>query len=47
MTEVDTSFQYYFADAKNLPKPEADFGKSVLAVQFRTKLPWVIPEQPE
>jgi hypothetical protein len=35
-------FQYYFVDAKRLPKPRADFGQNVIAVEFTTKLPWVI-----
>jgi hypothetical protein len=46
MSDTGSGFQYWFADAKNLPKPEADFGPSVLAVEFWTRLPWVIPDQP-
>jgi hypothetical protein len=46
MTDAASDFQYFFADAKRLPKPEVDFGENVLAVEFITKLPWVIPEQP-
>ncbi len=46
MTDIGSGFQYWFAEAKNLPKPEADFGPSVLAVEFLTRLPWVIPERP-
>jgi hypothetical protein len=46
MTDSDSGFQYWFADAKNLPKPAVDFGPSVLAVEFLTRLPWVIPDQP-
>jgi hypothetical protein len=37
----DPGFQFWFADGKNLPKPKADFGKDLLAVEFVTKLPWV------
>jgi len=40
-----SGFQYWFAEARNLPKPQADFGKNVLAVEFVTKLPWVIETQ--
>lgn len=46
MIDTGSGFQYWFADAKKLPKPEADFGPSVLAVEFWTRLPWVIPDQP-
>jgi hypothetical protein len=46
MTDAGSEFQYYFADAKLLPKPKANFGHNVLAVEFTTKLPWVISEQP-
>lgn len=35
-------FQFFFTDAKRLPRPEDDFGEKVLAVEFLTKLPWVI-----
>jgi hypothetical protein len=44
MTDAGSGFQYYFADAKRRPTP-TDFGKNVLAVEFCTKLPWVISEQ--
>jgi hypothetical protein len=46
MTDAASGFQYYFADAKHLPNPEVDFGKSVVAVEFLTKIPWVISEMP-
>ena len=46
MTDAGSGFQYWFADAKKLPKPQADFGPSVLAVEFWTRLAWVIPDQP-
>ena len=46
MTDAASGFQYWFADAKNLPKPEVDFGSCVIAVEFWTRLPWVIPDQP-
>jgi hypothetical protein len=45
-TDAASSFQYWVADAKRLPRPPVDFGKSVLALQFFTKLPWVIADQP-
>ena len=41
-----SGFQYYFLDAKRLPKPAADFGAKVLAIDFHTKLPWVISQKP-
>jgi hypothetical protein len=47
MTDAGSGFQFYFVDAKRLPKPEADFGESVLAVEFSgAKVPWVIAERP-
>jgi hypothetical protein len=42
MTDASSGFQYYFVDARRLPKPGADFGQNVLAVEFTTKIPWVI-----
>jgi hypothetical protein len=47
LTDAGSGFQYYFADAKHLPAPAADFGQSVAAVEFYARLPWVISEQPE
>jgi len=46
LTDADSGFQYWVASAERLPTPAADFGKSVLAVQFFTKLPWVVAERP-
>ncbi|MGO9273678.1 MAG: hypothetical protein ACLQOO_26145 [Terriglobia bacterium] len=46
ITDATCDFQYFFADAKHLPGAEADFGEHVLAVEFLTKVPWVIAEQP-
>jgi hypothetical protein len=46
MTDAGSGFQYYFVDAKRLPKPHANFGQNVLAVEFTTKLPWLISEHP-
>ena len=46
MTDTTSGFQYFFTDAKRLPRPVVDFGKNILAVEFITKLPWVISEQP-
>jgi len=45
LTRDASGFQYWFADGRNLPKPQADFGKKVLALEFVTKLPWVIETQ--
>jgi len=49
MTNAGPGFQYFFARrgfATRTPTPETDFGEDVLAVEFSTKLPWVISEQP-
>jgi hypothetical protein len=34
MTDAGSGFQFYFADASRLPKPVADFGDRVLAIEF-------------
>jgi hypothetical protein len=47
MTDATNGFRYFFADAKRLPRPIVDFGKSILAIEFFTNLPWVISEQPQ
>jgi hypothetical protein len=44
VAHLGSGFQYFFADARHPPKPVVDFGEKVLAVEFLTKLPWVIPE---
>jgi hypothetical protein len=44
LTDAGAGFQYYFR--KSLTTPEADFGEDVLALEFSTKLPWVISERP-
>jgi hypothetical protein len=41
-----SGFQYWFADAKQLPRPPVDFGEKVIAVEFTTRLPWILPRQP-
>jgi hypothetical protein len=47
MTDAGSGFQFYFADAKRLPKPAGDFGENVLAVEFSgAKVRWVIAECP-
>jgi hypothetical protein len=46
MTDAGPVLQCYFAVAKRLPLPQPDFGKNVLAVEFSTKLPWMISELP-
>ncbi len=46
MTEATSGFQYFFRVAKRLASWQADFGNNVLAVEFITKLPWVISGQP-
>ena len=42
LTDADAGFQYYFVDAKHLPKPPADFGAEIAAVEFHTKIPWIL-----
>src|SRR5580658_10462436 len=44
LTDAHSGFQYWVTTAAQLPTPPATFGRSVLAVQFFTKLPWVIAE---
>lgn len=46
VTDPDSGFQYWFADARDYPVPAVDFGNSVMSVQFFTKMPWVISDQP-
>jgi hypothetical protein len=46
MTDASSGFQYFFLDAKHLPRPNVDFGKPVVAVEFITRVPWVIAEKP-
>lgn len=41
------NFEFWFANAKQLPQPVADFGDKVAAVEFITKLPWVLTEKPD
>ena len=41
-----TGFQYWFANARRLPKPPADFGEKVVALEFTTRLPSKITQQP-
>jgi hypothetical protein len=41
-----TGFSYWFAKAKQLPKPLVDFGEKVIAVEFMTRIPWVISPPP-
>lgn len=42
-----TNFEFWFADAKRLPQPPADFGDKVAVVEFLTRLPWVLADPPE
>ena len=46
MFDTGSGFQFYFADSKRLPKSTGDFGEDVLAVEFSTRVPWVISERP-
>jgi hypothetical protein len=46
LTEDPASgFQYWFADAKRLPKPAGDFGDKIIAVEFVTKVPWILAKR--
>jgi hypothetical protein len=46
MTDAGPNFQYFFR-ASHRPTVQGDFGEQVLALEFSTKLPWVISQQPE
>ena len=39
-------FHYWFGPAKHLPKAHGDFGQKVLSLEFVTRVPWVISENP-
>ena len=41
------NFEFWFVNASHLPKPPADFGGNVAAVEFITKLPWTLASPPE
>jgi hypothetical protein len=45
MTDAAPGFQYFFRKAE-LPGLDAGFGEDVLAVEFITRLPWVISVGP-
>ena len=40
-------FEFWFVDAKRLPKPVVEFGANVAAVEFITKARWVLTDRPE
>jgi hypothetical protein len=40
------NFEFWFAEARQLPKPVVDFGDRVAVVEFVTKVPWVLPDHP-
>jgi hypothetical protein len=40
-------FEFWFVNASRLPKPPADFGPNVAAVEFMIKLPWTLASPPE
>jgi len=44
LSEADGGFEYYFVDASHLPKPPADFGDDVAAVEFNAKVSWVLSQ---
>jgi hypothetical protein len=41
------SFEFWFVNARHLPKPSEDFGENVAAVEFITRLPWTLASPPE
>jgi hypothetical protein len=43
MTDAGRDFQYFFRRS-HIPNGIADFGDEVLALEFTTRLSWVIPE---
>lgn len=45
-TSLGSHFQYWFGDAKRLPKAQVDFGEKVLSLEFVTRVPWVISRKP-
>jgi hypothetical protein len=46
MADAGPDFQYFFRPSHR-PSPLADFGDGVLALEFSTRLPWVISDEPE
>ena len=46
MTDAGPGFQYFFRRSYR-PVALADFGEEVLALEFLTRLPWVISDEPE
>jgi hypothetical protein len=46
MTDAGFGFQYFFRRSHR-PTALADFGEEVLALEFSTSLPWVIPDRPD
>lgn len=42
LSDASGDFQYYFVDAKRLPRPPVDFGVEVAAVEFYTKIRWIL-----
>ena len=45
-SELHESFSFYFADAARRPRPKAEFGQKVLALEFTTKVEWILEEEP-
>ncbi|HEY7403236.1 MAG TPA: hypothetical protein VIB39_06925 [Candidatus Angelobacter sp.] len=41
-----TGFRYWFGKASRLPKPLVDFGEKVIALEFMTRIPWIISPRP-
>jgi hypothetical protein len=46
LTDGGPGLEYFFREAHR-PQALPDLGEEVLALEFSTKLPWVLPGQPE
>ncbi len=46
LVEDAAGFQYWFADGKQRPRPPVDFGEKILALEFTTRVPRIIRQQP-
>ena len=44
--DTQSHFQFHFTDAKQRPSPPKDFGDHVIAIDFLTKIPWIIEGEP-
>ncbi len=44
--DAGTEFEFHITDPKRLPKADVSFGDRVLAVDFTTRIPWILEEEP-